>query len=201
MTGDCVLIEARSPVQTREFADLCCGLVPLRSGSVRFLGRDWAATTDELASAMRGRIGRLYGAESWISFLATDTNILLPQLHHSRRPEHTLREAATALSIAFGLPGLPVMRPDVLTAADLVRAGCVRAFVGEPQLLFLDNPELERIPELVPALLNALLAAHDNLAAGIWITRGDTLWNDRSFPASMRLRLTERGLVPMRVAA
>jgi phospholipid/cholesterol/gamma-HCH transport system ATP-binding protein len=201
MAGDCVLIEARSPLQTQEFADLCCGLVPLRSGSVRFLGHDWGAATDELAAALRGHIGRLYGADSWIRFLATDTNILLPSLHHSRRPEHGLRETATSLSISFGLPGLPVMPADALSAADLVRASCVRAFLGEPQLLVFDNPELERIAELVPALLNALMSAHDNRTAGIWFTRGDALWNDSSFPASMRLRLTERGLISMRISA
>jgi phospholipid/cholesterol/gamma-HCH transport system ATP-binding protein len=201
MAGDCVLIEARSPLQTRDFADLCCGLVPLRSGSVRFLGRDWADTTDELASALRGHIGRLHGTESWIRFLATDTNILLPQLHHSRRSEHALREMATSLSISFGLPGLPVMPSDALSAADLLRASCVRAFLGDPQLVILDNPELERITDLVPSLLNALMAAHDNRAAGIWFTRGDALWIDGSFPASMRFRLTERGLMSMRVSA
>jgi phospholipid/cholesterol/gamma-HCH transport system ATP-binding protein len=201
MAGDCVLIEARSPLQTRDFADLCCGLVPLRGGTVRFLGHDWAETADELASALRGHIGRLYGAGSWIDFLATDSNILLPQLHHSRRPEHTLRNIATNLSISFGLPGLPVVPPDALSPADLVRASCVRAFLGEPQLLVFDNPEAERITDLVPALLNALLSAHDNRSAGIWFTRGDALWNDTSFPASMRFRLTERGLLSMRVSA
>jgi phospholipid/cholesterol/gamma-HCH transport system ATP-binding protein len=201
MAGDCVLIEARSPLQTQEFADLCCGLIPLRSGSVRFLGRDWSETTDELAAALRGHIGRLHGADSWIRFLTTDTNILLPPLHHSRQPEHALREMATSLSISFGLPGLPVTPADALSAADLVRASCVRAFLGEPQLLIFDNPELERIADLVPALLNGLMDTHNNRAAGLWFTRGDALWNDSSFPASMRLRLTERGLISMRVSA
>jgi phospholipid/cholesterol/gamma-HCH transport system ATP-binding protein len=42
MPGDCALIEMRDPTRATEFADLCCGLLPLRQGLVRFLGRDWA---------------------------------------------------------------------------------------------------------------------------------------------------------------
>lgn len=198
MAGDCVLIDVRNRSQATEFADLCCGLLPLRSGGVRFLGRDWADTPDEQAAAMRGRIGRLYGSDSWISFLGTDINILLSQLHHTRRPEPMLREAAVELSRKFGLPGLPVMRPNGMAAADLVRAACVRALMGEPRLLLLDSPDLERASDLVPALLNGLMDANDRLAASIWFTRGDAVWNDRSFPATSRFRLVERGLVSVR---
>lgn len=165
-----------------------------------FLGRDWADTPHELASALRGHIGRIYGANSWIGFLPVDTNILLPQRHHTRTPEAVLRARATDLAIGFGLPGLPVSQPDALTAADLVRAACVRAFLGEPGLLLLDNPELERVTDLVPALLNASMAAHDSQAASIWITRSDVLWSDRSFPANTRFRLVDRGLVQARAS-
>lgn len=201
MAGDCVLIDARSSFQAREFVDLCCGLLPLRSGHIRFLGRDWAQTPQELASALLGHVGRVYDAESWINFLPADTNILLPQLYHTRRPESVLRAMANDLAISFGLPGLPVTRPDALSAPDLVRAACVRALLGEPRLLLLDHPELERVTDLVPALLNASMAAHDNQAASIWIMRSDDLWNDRSFPATMRFRLAERGLMPMEAPA
>src|SRR5579871_1510392 len=84
LPGAWVFIEVRSPLQAREFADLCCGVLPLRSGNVRFLDRDWADLPVELVAALRGRIGRLYGAEAWIDFLPTDTNILLPQVYHTR---------------------------------------------------------------------------------------------------------------------
>jgi phospholipid/cholesterol/gamma-HCH transport system ATP-binding protein len=200
MAEDSILIEADDPSQATEFADLCCGLLPLRSGSVRFLGNDWASTSHERACALRGRIGQLRGANSWIRFLSVDANILLQQLHHTRLPMELLRDRAAGLSLGFGLPGLPVTRPDELSFEDLVRAACVRAFIGEPRLVILNShQELEHVPDLRPALLNALTAARNRQAATIWLRPSDVVWNDRSAPATVRLRLTNRGLQAGRI--
>jgi hypothetical protein len=40
-----------------------------------------------------------------------------------------------------------------------------------------------------------LAAARDGGAAAIWFTRSDVVWRNPSIPATMRLRLGERGLV------
>lgn len=201
LPGELALIEARNPVWAAEFADLCSGLIPLARGSVRFLGHDWAALPDVRAAALRGRIGRVHGFGAWISTIGTDLNVLLPRLHHSRRPAGALREDAAGLARFFGLPGLPLVRPDALRPADLARAAAVRAFLGEPRLVLLENPLRGQFADLVPALLNALAAARDRGAAAIWLTGSELVWNDRSFPATQRLRFTERGLVPLRYAA
>jgi len=125
------------------------------------------------------------------------TNILLPQLHHTDPSE--LRERAIALSCAFGLSGLPLVRPGELAASDLARAACVRAFLGDPALVLLESPV--RFANLMPPLLNALIAARDGGAAVVWFTRSDLVWRDSSVPATVRLRLGERGLVPTTRAA
>ena len=199
--GDLALIEVRNPLWATEFADLCCGLIPLAEGSVHFLGRDWAGIPEMTAAALRGRIGRVHGSGGWIGFAGTDRNILLPQLHHTRRPVDDLRDEAARLARRFGLPGLPLTRPEALSASDLARAALVRAFLGEPRLLVLEHPVGGQFADLVTPLLNALAAARDRGAAGIWLTGSDLVWNDRSFPATERLRLTERGLSKLRVAA
>jgi phospholipid/cholesterol/gamma-HCH transport system ATP-binding protein len=199
--GELALIEARNPLWAAQFADLCSGLIPLARGSVRFLGRDWAALPEILAAALRGRIGRTHGFGAWIGFAGVDRNILLPQLHHSRRSADALLEEAAELARFFGLPGLPLVRPEALAAADLARAAAVRAFLGEPRLVLLENPVQGQFTDLVAPLLNALAAARDRGAAAIWLTGSDLIWNDRSFPATQRLRLTERGLATLRRAA
>jgi phospholipid/cholesterol/gamma-HCH transport system ATP-binding protein len=201
MPSDCVLVESRDPARAREFADLCCGLLPLSSGHASFLGYEWASLSDDDAAALRSRIGWIFSRGAWIEFLGTDLNILLPRLHNTRRSPIALREAAADLSRSFGLPGLPLVRPEALTAIDLARAACVRAFLGEPRLLILESPVQGQFADLVSPLLNALAAARDRGAAAIWLTRSDFVWTDRSFPATARLRLAERGLTLPRQAA
>jgi phospholipid/cholesterol/gamma-HCH transport system ATP-binding protein len=194
--GEFALVDARHSARPDWLADLCCGLLPLANGSARFLGRDWTAMPQDYAAALRGRIGRVFLSGSWIGFMDVATNILLPQLHHTRDDPIDLRERAISLSCAFGLPGLPLVRPGDLTASDLARAACVRAFLGDPELVLLESPVQGRFNSLIPPLLDALATARDRGAAAIWFTRSDVIWRDPSFPASHRLRLGERGLVP-----
>lgn len=196
MRGELVLVDARHAARPAWLADLCCGLVPLAGGSAHFLGRAWSAMPPDFAAALRGRIGRVFLSASWIGFMDVATNILLPQLHHTRDDPIALRERATALCCAFGLPGLPLVRPGELAAGDLARAACARAFLGDPELLLLESPVQGRYTDLVPRLLGALAPARDRGAAAIWFTRSDIVWRDASFPATRRLRLGERGLAP-----
>jgi phospholipid/cholesterol/gamma-HCH transport system ATP-binding protein len=191
-----VMIDARDHDLATDFADLCLGLVPLLAGAVCFLGRDWANAGDKLTWAMRGQIGRMPGPGSWIGFLGTDVNILLAPMHHSHRPEQILREEASALARDFGLPGLPVGRPDELAQDDLLRAACVRAFIGQPRLLLLYARELEGSTDLSRAVLGAL-AANRYHCASIWLTCTDIAWRDRSIQVAQRLQLSPRGLLPV----
>jgi phospholipid/cholesterol/gamma-HCH transport system ATP-binding protein len=201
MPGELALVEAPDPDRATWLADLCSGLVPLADGTARFLGREWPAMPDHYAAALRGRIGRVFAVGNWIGFVDVATNILLPQLHHTRRDPAGLRADATRLACAFGLPGLPLGRPSELSPGDLARAACVRAFLGEPTLLLLESPTQGRFLDLVSPLLNAIATARSGGAAAIWLTRSSVVWHDHSFPADHRLRLGEQGLLPARRAA
>ena len=196
MPGDFALIESRDNGRSSGFADLCSGMADLVSGSVGFLGQDWARLGHREIAMQRGRIGRVFADANWIHLLGIDDNILLPQRHHTNRPASALRDEAAALSVAFGLPGLPMGRPRDLSPADLARAACVRAFLGRPALLVLEHPLQTRFSDMMPALLNALAIARDRGAAALWLTGSDATWRDRSMPITHRLRLTAAGLTP-----
>jgi hypothetical protein len=101
MAGGLALIDARRAARPTWLADLCCGLVPLAAGTARFLDRDWSAVAPDYADALRGRIRRIFFSGSWIGFMDVATNILLPQLHHTRDDPSELLERATTLCCCF----------------------------------------------------------------------------------------------------
>jgi phospholipid/cholesterol/gamma-HCH transport system ATP-binding protein len=201
LPGEFALVETNDPERAAWFADLCSGFVRLAEGTVSFLGHDWTAMTHDYAAALRGRIGRVFGNAGWIEFVDMATNVLLPQLHHTWRDARDLREEAAKLAGSFGLPGLPMGHPRDLSAKDLQRAACIRAFLGEPALLLLESPLQGRFADLAEPLIEALTSARQNGAAAIWLANSDLVWRDRSAPVTHRLRLREYGLVPARRTA
>lgn len=198
MPGECALIETSDPDRATAFADLCSGMISLHGGTARCMGFDWAELAHEQTFALRGRIGRIHRRGAWASTLRTHVSIMLPQLHHTRTPEADIAASALALAQQLGLPGLPLVRPDELSDEDLIRAACVRAFLGNPRLLLLENAISEDHDALTVPLLDLLSRALDRGAAAICFTRDALFWQAQHFPLAHRLHLLEDGLKPMR---
>ena len=196
--GEGALVEAPDQRWGRALAALCAGLPPLAEGRARFLGQDWAALPRVRAEALRGRIGHIFAENGgWLPHLSVEEGILLPQLHHSRRSEAVLRDAAAALARRFGLDRLPEGHPAELSALDLARAACVRAFLGEPALLLLESPLDREVSDLLAApVLEALAPALARGAAAIWATRSRRAWDHPGFARVRRLRVETGGLGP-----
>src|SRR4051794_9879313 len=195
LSGECALIEGSDAAQLAAFADLCSGLIMPHSGNVRFIGRDWSGLPHDYAAALRGRIGRVFATGGWLSFLDVETNILLSQLHHTRRDLEKLRQEAQGLAQEFGLPGLPLGRVDTFAAADLGRAGLVRAFLGEPLLVLLEDPTRGPLAPTTPAVLNRAAMTRDRGGAVVWLARNGFARINPSFPADQWLQLSSEGLV------
>lgn len=196
--GDCALIECRDAARASLFADMCLGLVTLEEGEARCLGLDWAALDDPRAAALRGRVGRMVASGGWVDLYGAHVNILWPQMHHTRVPEAALTAKAVRLGLRFGLPGLPVVSPGRLSALDRCRADCVRAFLGDPQLLLLENPLADAPAPLVNAFFSALTEARERGCAVVWFAPEAADWRGYGADAAARLRLYDDGLFPMR---
>ena len=188
-SGELVLIRIARLEQTSTFADACGGIIQPTRGGVYFLGRNWSALPPDQANALRGRIGRVFATGNWINHLSLMENILLSQLHHTRRSVRQLRDEAGELAGQFGLPGVPLDLPGDILAADLQRAACVRAFLGRPALILLEEPTAGIYLEIISALMNAVREARERGAAVIWLTRKNLIWNDQTLPVTQRYRL------------
>jgi phospholipid/cholesterol/gamma-HCH transport system ATP-binding protein len=192
--GSFELIDAGDYARAAAFADLCSGLIEPASGTVRFLGHEWQAMPNDYANALRGRIGRTFAAEAWLPRLSLIDNILLQQRHHTRRAEADVLAEASDLARAFGLPGIPVSRPEDVAPIDRVRASLVRAFVGNPALVLLEHPLQGRFVDLLEPLVNVIGRARRRGAAVLWLTLTPGTWAMRNLPITGRLRLSDARL-------
>jgi phospholipid/cholesterol/gamma-HCH transport system ATP-binding protein len=192
-SGQLALLGVQGPEVAGLVADCCCGLARARSGTVRLLGHDLGALPAAAIQDLQARIGRVPATGGWLPHLGTGENVLLPLQFHTPIEIAPLREAAALLARDFGLPGLPLARPSRLPALDLLRAACVRAFLGQPVLLLLEIGVEEPPPrELMQPLLRAIGAARGRGAACLWMTGSPLLLADSAIPAAQRLRLPWR---------
>lgn len=196
--GDFAVIEVPGPRRGAAFADLCSGLAPLAGGEVRFLGRDWSTMPREHADALRGHIGRLFHQPMRADTQDVAARVLLGRLHHTRIREAELRAEAMALAQLFGLPGLPAGPARLVAEPDLLRAACVRAFLGSPRLVILELPMAAQGEDLRSALLGTGAEARGRGAAVMWLTAPGPALRDPLVRPTHRLRLSDAGLFPMR---
>jgi phospholipid/cholesterol/gamma-HCH transport system ATP-binding protein len=192
--GDFALIETPGPRRGAAFADLCMGLIPLTAGRVNYLGRDWHTTPARQADALRGHIGRLFHLPLRADIPDVASRVLLSRMYHTQIPEADLRAEATALAVRFGLPGLPAGPARLLSDPDLLRAACVRAFLGKPRLVILELPLNVQQDDLVMALLQAGAEARGQNACVMWLANPGPVLRDHAINASHRLRLSDAGL-------
>jgi phospholipid/cholesterol/gamma-HCH transport system ATP-binding protein len=196
--GDFLVVETPGPRRGAAFADLCMGLTSMLSGRVTFLGRDWVDMPPDLANALRGRIGRLFARPLRADTADVAARVLLGRLHHSRLPQAALLAQAADLALQFGLPGLPSGPARMVSGPDLLRAACVRAFLGRPSLVIVELPLATQSDDLLPCLFEAGAAARCDGAGVIWLAESGPALRDRSLRPTQRLRLTDAGLVPAR---
>jgi phospholipid/cholesterol/gamma-HCH transport system ATP-binding protein len=195
--GELALVHAEDAGLARALALLCAGLSPLAGGCVLFQGQDWSQLARRQAEAQRAAIGLAPGDGGWLPHLTVEEGILLARRHHDPTPGPRLRVEAHALCRHFGLPGLPSHRPSEMSRAELARAACARAFLGQPALVILESPlDRETADALADAVLAALELARARGAAAIWSTRSRRAWEEAGFPATQWFTLEEGELRP-----
>ena len=192
--GEVVFIEANDAVRTGCLVDLVLGLDVPRSGSVRLNGTEWRDLSRSEAMQLRSRIGTVLWQGNWLDHQPVMDGIVLAARHHGRIAPDAAAGQAMRLARRFGLPGLPAGRPGELPDQVLLRASCVKAFVGDPTLVVIEDPEVAMFAGLREALAAEFIAVQNrggaviccvaSLAAPVCGMLGTTPW----------LRLNDRGL-------
>lgn len=176
--------QARIPL-----ADAAEGLVVPVQGTVTFLGQDWQTMAADHAAAQRGKIGRVFAGESWLSDLGVDREITLAQRHHTRRAARDIEAEAIQLGRVFGLLGLPRGRPAGVRPTDLQKAAWVRAFLGTPVLILLEHPTRGLPEDAFAPLVKTVHNARQRGGAVLWTTDELPVWNLPELLPAARYRL------------
>ena len=98
-------------------------------------------------------------------------------------------DEALKFARVFGLPGLPRGRPGKIRRWDLRKAACIRAFLGRPSLIILEQPVRGVYADFIAPLLNAVQAARRRAAAVLWTVTDPQVWKHAAQHATARARM------------
>lgn len=199
-SGELALVRLGRNERGKDLINACCGLSQLQGGEISFLGYDWSTLSREQCNAMRALIGYVFRESLWMNHLTVMENLALSSIYHSHRPVNDVYTESSRLCRMFGLPGAPTLRPEHVDEYDLRRAAVVRAFVGKPQLILLDEPTHGGAYDIIAPLVNAIRQARAHGAAAIWFTRDDRIWKETNFEVSRRFRFIAQRLMEARTS-
>ena len=118
-----------------------------------------------------------------------DENIMLAQRYHTHRSDDDIVDEALKLARMFGLPGLPRGRPGGMRRWDLRKAACIRAFLGQPRLIIIEQPVRGVYADFMAPLLNAVQSARARGAAILWTVTDPQIWNNPAVRATTRVKM------------
>ncbi|MQM35827.1 MAG: hypothetical protein CRU72_15760 [Candidatus Accumulibacter phosphatis] len=127
-------------------------------------------------------------------------NLLLPLRHQTVLAEEIIRQRASELALSFGLPGIPTLLPHQCSESDLERAACVRAFLGRPKLVVLEQPIEATESRTFAPLINAVQQVRRRRGAIIWFTHQRSLLEEPGISADRRYRIAGSRLLLLEAA-
>lgn len=198
LRGTLTLVQVDDEADASTLVDLCMGLADPPEGRVRFLGSDWQARSPHDRLIRRRRIGTVVQTHVWPSHMSVLESVLVSRFYHFDRPRSEVIADATALARLFGLPGLPAGRRETTPRRALVRAACVRGFLGAPDLIVVQDQSLEATAELAVPMAQAIAAAQDRGGTILWITESLAAEAARFAQADQVFRLGDQGLIRVR---
>ena len=169
--GDLMVVHLAQGYSGASLADAVQGLLRPKCGRVLFQDQDWVEMTPDEQAIFRGQIGRVFNRGGWISNLDVDENVTLSLRHHTTRPRNEIQSEAMSLAVKAGFGELPMVRPDLLNANERKRAQWIRAFLGDPTLVILEEPMHDVYEEYAEHLIKLVEEARQHGCGVLWLTR------------------------------
>ena len=117
------------------------GMDSVDSGKVTFDGVDLSALKEnELADLRRTKMGFVFQQPTLLRNLNILDNILLPSMRDGRKNGVQLTEKAKVLMEKTGITGLEMRDITQASGGQLQRVGICRALMGDPKIIFGDEP-------------------------------------------------------------
>jgi len=194
--GEQLLVRPEGLGDHLPLCELAAGLIRPDSGAVRFEGRCWEELSGREQSRIRGRIGRVFEEEAWVSNLSVYENMALSPRHHGTLSGAELHERVTRMASAVGILDSLSLRPDQVHRRELQLAQWVRALLDFPKLILLQQPVRGIRSELHSQLLDWVRSALDRGGAAIWITSSADLWRSSGLKSARRFIMSNGTLAP-----
>ena len=137
-SGELMLVKGEG----RSLFDLISGMQCESAVNVRFCGVDWRSLGPQAECRMRGNIGRSFrSTEAWVHNMSLRENSVLRTLHHGILTELEADLEIERMAGPLELISLLDSRPEAAAPDVLARCQWMRAFIGNPKLVLLEDPE------------------------------------------------------------
>ena len=146
--------------------DWLTGIEPPPHGQVFWKGVEWRDRDPAAAAAERGRMGCLFADGGLLANLDMDENVWLPARIHRRADA---AEAIEEWARFFGVWPLPAERAPAVRERDRRKLAWTRAFAGRPEMLVLERPLRDVLPEDRALFLEAVRQVRAGGGAVIWL--------------------------------
>ena len=149
-------------------------LLPRRSGSIKILGVEYDAVSEEERMELDMRLGVLFQHGALFSSLTVKENIQVPMREYLNLPQELMDELARLKIDMVGLaPEAADKFPSELSGGMIKRAALARALALDPDLVFLDEPTSGLDPIGAAEFDNLIAKLRDTLGLTVYMVTHD----------------------------
>ena len=172
-TGEFVCLAGKSGSGKTTLLSILSGLERPTSGHVRLGGKDiTSATEDELALFRRENVGFIFQSFNLIPTLSAWENVALP-LFPVRMKGDKRKRRATDLLEKMELGHRMDHLPSALSGGEKQRVAIARALIGQPKVLFADEPTGNLDSATGDAIMEILKRLHTQEGSAILMVTHD----------------------------